>query len=107
MEEGRGAGGGGGGYHNELEEEHIHREHLAMHKEVIQNMRHQPWDLGRKLRVLRRAKLFVRQHEGALQQRLAQSRTAKDVFARGRQLATKANITLRLRIWQNSPYFVE
>ncbi|XP_046454543.1 transmembrane channel-like protein [Daphnia pulex] len=65
-------------------------EHVALHKEVVQNMRYQPWDMGRKLRVLRRAKSFVRQHEGALQQRLAESRTAKDVFARGRLLLAKA-----------------
>ncbi len=64
-------------------------EHVALHKEVVQNMRYQPWDMARKLRVLRRAKTFVRQHEGALQQRLAESRNAKDIFARGRMLITK------------------
>ena len=65
--------------------------HVALHKEVIQGMRYQPWDLGRKLRVLRKAKLYVRQHEGALQQRLAESRTAKDVLARGRILIIKVH----------------
>jgi hypothetical protein len=69
-------------------------EHVALHKEVVQNMRYQPWDMGRKLRVLRRAKSFVRQHEGALQQRLAESRTAKDVFARGRLLLAKVNVII-------------
>ena len=70
-------------------------EHVALHKEVVQNMRYQPWDMGRKLRVLRRAKSFVRQHEGALQQRLAESRTAKDVFARGRLLLAKVNVIIQ------------
>lgn len=56
---------------------------------MIRGMREQPWDLGRKLRILRRAKLYVRQHEGALQQRLAHERTAKDVLARGQLLVAK------------------
>ena len=66
-------------------------EHVAFHKEVVSSMRYQPWRVGRKLRILRKAKLYVRQHEGALQQRLAESRTAKDVFARGRLLIYKVN----------------
>ena len=71
-----------------VNEEQVNQ-HLALHKEVITSMRYQPWDLGRKLRVLRRAKLYVSQHEGALQQRLAEARTAKDVFARGHIILAK------------------
>ena len=74
---------------DELQSQQVRESHLAMHKEVVQNMRYQPWDLGRKLRILRRAKAFVREHEGALQQRLSESRAAKDVFARGQQLIAK------------------
>lgn len=79
-----------GGYYDQGQQEST-LEHVALHKEVVQNMRYQPWDMGRKLRVLRRAKLFVRQHEGALQQRLAESRTVKDFFARGRMLFGKVS----------------
>lgn len=85
--------GGGNHFYDQQEQRESESaaalEHVALHKEVVQNMRYQPWDMGRKLRVLRRAKSFVRQHEGALQQRLAESRTAKDVFARGRLLLAK------------------
>ena len=69
-------------------EEQLNKE-LALHKEVVQGMRYQPWDMGRKLRVLRRAKVYVAQHEGALQQRLAESRTAKDIFEQTQLLITK------------------
>ena len=67
-----------------------HHQQLALHKEVVVNMRYQPWPLGRKLRILRRAKQFVREHEGALQQRLAESRAARDVFARAQMFISKA-----------------
>lgn len=67
-----------------------HHQQLALHKEVIQNMRYQPWSLGRKLRILRKAKQFVREHEGALQLRLAESRAARDVFARAQLFISKA-----------------
>lgn len=70
-------------------DEQVHEEHVALHKEVIGHMRYQPWDLARKLRVLRKAKQFVREHEGALKMRLAESRNTKDVFARGHILITK------------------
>jgi len=66
-----------------------HQQQLALHKEVVQNMRYQPWDLGRKLRILRRAKQFIREHEGALQLRLAESRDARDVFARAQLFLSK------------------
>ena len=66
--------------------------HVALHKEVVGNMRYQPWPISRKLRILRKAKLYVRQHEGVLQQRLAESRAAKDVFARARLLLTKVSL---------------
>lgn len=78
-----------GGYDDDQGQQDSTLEHVALHKEVVHNMRYQPWDMGRKLRVLRRAKLFVQQHEGALQQRLAESRTVKDFFARGRLLTAK------------------
>lgn len=70
--------------------------HVALHKEVVGNMRYQPWPIGRKLRILRKAKLYVRQHEGVLQQRLAESRAAKDVFASARLLLTKVSLNYTL-----------
>ena len=87
---------------DELQSQQMRESHLAMHKEVVQNMRYQPWDLGRKLRILRRAKAFVREHEGALQQRLSESRSAKDVFARGKQLITKVTKNLFFKTLNSS-----
>ena len=69
-----------------------HNQQLAMHKEVVQNMRYQPWDLGRKLRILRRAKQFIREHEGALKLRLEESRTAYDVFAQAQLFFSKVGL---------------
>ena len=89
----------GGGFYDQQQQDST-LEHVALHKEVVQNMRYQPWDMARKLRILRRAKTFVRQHEGALQQRLAESRTAKDVFARGRILLTKVSAAIYQSIYQ-------
>jgi hypothetical protein len=80
-------------------EEQINQQ-LGLHKEVVHNMRYQPWDMGRKLRVLRRAKSYVSQHEGALQQRLAEARTAKDILARGQLLVAK----VREKCYQSSAY---
>ena len=90
----------GGGFYDQQQQQDSTLEHVALHKEVVQNMRYQPWDMARKLRILRRAKTFVRQHEGALQQRLAESRTAKDVFARGRILLTKVSAAIYQSIYQ-------
>ncbi|XP_029674198.1 transmembrane channel-like protein 3 [Formica exsecta] len=57
-------------------------ENLKLHKEVLGGVKQQPWPLRRKIRLVRQAKAYVRRHEGALQERLAQRRSTKDVIAR-------------------------
>ncbi|EFN72383.1 Transmembrane channel-like protein 3 [Camponotus floridanus] len=64
-------------------------ENLKLHKEVLGGVKQQPWPLRRKLRLVRQAKAYVRRHEGALQERLAQSRSTKDVIARVSLFVTK------------------
>ncbi|CAL1686297.1 unnamed protein product [Lasius platythorax] len=64
-------------------------ENLKLHKEVLGGVKQQPWSLRRKIRLVRQAKAYVRRHEGALQERLAQSRSTKDVIARVSFYVTK------------------
>ncbi|XP_029164015.1 transmembrane channel-like protein 2-B [Nylanderia fulva] len=64
-------------------------ENLKLHKEVLSGVKQQPWPLRRKIKLVRQAKAYVRRHEGALQERLAQSRNTKDVIARVSLYVTK------------------
>ncbi|XP_071635711.1 transmembrane channel-like protein isoform X2 [Temnothorax longispinosus] len=64
-------------------------ENLKLHKEVLSGIKQQPWPLRRKLKLVRQAKAYIRRHEGALQERLAQSRSTKDVIARVSIFITK------------------
>lgn len=57
-------------------------ENLKLHKEVLSGVKQQPWPLRRKMKLVRQAKSYVRRHEGVLQERLAQSRSTKNVIAR-------------------------
>ncbi|XP_043287212.1 transmembrane channel-like protein 1 isoform X2 [Venturia canescens] len=57
-------------------------ENLKLHKEVISSIKLQPWKLGRKMKLVRRAKNYVTRHEGVLQERLAQSKNTRDAVAR-------------------------
>lgn len=66
-------------------------ENLKLHKEVLSGVKQQPWSLRRKIKLVRQAKAYVRRHEGALQERLAQSHSTKDVIARITLFATKVN----------------
>lgn len=52
-------------------------------------MKEEPWPLSKKMKLVRQAKLYVRKHEGVLQERLAQNRSTKDVIARVSLLITK------------------
>ena len=56
-------------------------EKLRFHKEVLNGVKQQPWPLRKKLKLVRQAKAYVRRHEGALQERLAQSHNTRDVLA--------------------------
>ncbi|XP_024945127.1 transmembrane channel-like protein 3 [Cephus cinctus] len=64
-------------------------ENLKLHKEVLSGVRQQPWPLRRKMKLVQQAKSYVRRHEGALQERLAQSRSTRDVIARASILINK------------------
>lgn len=57
-------------------------EKLKLHKEVLNAVKHQPWSLSKKIRLVRQAKSYIRRHEGALQERLAHSRNTRDALAR-------------------------
>ncbi|XP_066592542.1 transmembrane channel-like protein [Prorops nasuta] len=57
-------------------------EKLKWHKEVLNGVKQQPWSLRHKMKIVQKAKQYVRSHEGALQERLAQRRSTKDVIAR-------------------------
>lgn len=64
-------------------------ENLNLHKEVLHGVKQQPWPLRKKLKLVRQAKSYVRKHEGALQERLAQTRSTRDAIARASILLTK------------------
>ncbi|KAJ9584620.1 hypothetical protein L9F63_021038, partial [Diploptera punctata] len=56
-------------------------ENLRLHKEVLSSVKQQPWGMRRKLRLVQQAKSYVKRHEGELQERLAQSKTTRDILA--------------------------
>lgn len=64
-------------------------ENLKLHKEVLSGIKQQPWPLRRKIKLIRQAKIYIRRHEGVLQERLAQSRSTKDIIARLSLFITK------------------
>lgn len=64
-------------------------EKLKMHKEVLNGVKQQAWPLCRKIKLVRQAKSYVRRHEGVLQERLAHTRSTKDVIARISLFITK------------------
>ncbi|XP_033223167.1 transmembrane channel-like protein 2 isoform X2 [Belonocnema kinseyi] len=85
-------------------------EQLKLHKEVLSGVKTQPWPLRRKLKLVRQAKAYVRKHEGALQERLAQSHNTRDVLARVSILLNKkwqyfkreiANLQTSLVPWEH------
>lgn len=57
-------------------------ENIKLHKEVLSNVKMQPWNMRRKLKLVQTAKAYIKKHEGALQERLAQSHSTKDMLAR-------------------------
>lgn len=57
-------------------------ENIRLHKEVLSNVKLQPWTMRRKIKLVQQAKAYVKRHEGELQERLAQSKSTKDILAR-------------------------
>lgn len=66
---------------NETTQEQIF-ENIRLHKEVLSNVKLQPWGMRRKIKLVQQAKAYVKKHEGELQERLAMSKSTKDILAR-------------------------
>ncbi|XP_014261006.1 transmembrane channel-like protein 3 [Cimex lectularius] len=54
---------------------------MKVHKEVLSQVKHQPWPMHRKLKLVQTAKAYIKRHEGALHERLAHNKNTKDVLA--------------------------
>ncbi|XP_073957195.1 transmembrane channel-like protein isoform X2 [Choristoneura fumiferana] len=61
---------------------------IRMHKEVLSSVKQQPLGLRRKLKLVHLAKGYIKCHEGQLQERLAQSKSTRDIYARFNILLT-------------------
>lgn len=57
-------------------------ENIRVHKEVLCQVKWQPWSMKRKLKLVQQAKNYIARHEGELQERFASARTTKDILAR-------------------------
>ncbi|XP_029345531.1 transmembrane channel-like protein 2 [Acyrthosiphon pisum] len=57
-------------------------ENIRLHKEVLGSVRQQPWSIRRKMKLVQQAKEYVKKHEGQLQERLAMSKSTRDIMAR-------------------------
>ncbi|CAO1430429.1 unnamed protein product [Diamesa serratosioi] len=57
-------------------------ENIRLHKEIITQVKTQPWSLSKKYKIVQRAKQYVSHHEGTLQERFALSGNTKDLYAR-------------------------
>ncbi|CAG0882365.1 unnamed protein product, partial [Darwinula stevensoni] len=66
-------------------------ETLALHREVLREVRYQPLSASKKVRLVRRAKDYIRRHEGAIEERLATSNRTWDVLMRWRLLFFRVN----------------
>ncbi|KAF7284667.1 hypothetical protein GWI33_021851 [Rhynchophorus ferrugineus] len=66
---------------NEVTQDEIF-ENIKLHKEVLSNVKMQPWNMRKKLKLVLQAKAYIKKHEGQLQERLAQSHSTKDMLAR-------------------------
>ncbi|XP_049885402.1 transmembrane channel-like protein [Pectinophora gossypiella] len=57
-------------------------ENIHLHKEVLGSVKQQPLGMRRKLKLVHQAKAYIKRHEGQLQERLAQSKSTRDIYAR-------------------------
>ncbi|CAH1126454.1 unnamed protein product [Ceutorhynchus assimilis] len=73
---------------NEVTQDEIF-ENIKLHKEVLSNVKMQPWSMRKKLKLVLQAKSYIKKHEGQLQERLAQSHSTKDMLARWNILLIK------------------
>jgi hypothetical protein len=90
-------------------------ENIRLHKELLVHVKQQPWEMRRKLKLVsfclitilfcgekdimgvscplqtQQAKEYVKIHEGELQERLAQSKSTKDIMARFKLLMMRVS----------------
>uniref|UniRef100_T1JR72 Exostosin GT47 domain-containing protein n=1 Tax=Tetranychus urticae TaxID=32264 RepID=T1JR72_TETUR len=80
-------------------------ETLKAHKQIISNIKTQNWPMHRKLKILRRAKMYIKKHEGDLKQ----SKQAKDIVTKYRTYLEKSinrlkreidNLVVQLTPWE-------
>ncbi|XP_050361227.1 transmembrane channel-like protein [Nymphalis io] len=57
-------------------------ENIHLHKEVLGSVKQQPLGMRRKLKIVHQAKGYIKRHQGQLQERLAQSKSTRDIYAR-------------------------
>lgn len=57
-------------------------EKLKIHKEILNAVKYRSWSLRKKVKIVKQAKSYISKHEGALQERLAQSKNTRDALAR-------------------------
>ncbi|CAK1554682.1 unnamed protein product [Leptosia nina] len=57
-------------------------ENIHLHKQVLSSAKQQPLGMRRKLKIVHQAKAYIKRHEGQLQERLAQSKSTRDIYAR-------------------------
>ncbi|KAJ2954092.1 hypothetical protein O0L34_g2308 [Tuta absoluta] len=57
-------------------------ENIHLHKEVLGSVKQQPLGMRRKLKLVHQAKAYIKKHQGQLQERLAQSKSTRDIYAR-------------------------
>lgn len=63
-------------------------ENIRLHKEIIQQVKLQPWSLSKKYKIVQKAKQYVSRHEDTLQERFAASGNTKDLYARFKIVVT-------------------
>ena len=59
-------------------------ENLKLHREVIDQVKHQMWPLDKKLRIIKQAKLFVAQHEREMENQLKSDKSFCSYVQQGR-----------------------
>jgi hypothetical protein len=70
-------------------------ENIRLHKEVLGSVRQQPWSIRRKMKLVQQAKEYVKKHEGQLQERLAMSKSTRDILARFNILVVKVIMAIK------------
>lgn len=70
-------------------------ENIKLHKEVLSSVKMQPWNTRKKIRLVKQAKAYIKQHKGVLQERLAQNRSTRDMLAKWNLYLTQVVMNLK------------